>query len=151
MKLDFIMENKGTNVDVEENKPNYLEDLQRLQAEFENFIKRSELEKQDLLKHSNEKLIFRLLSILDSFELALKHNSDEGTKLIYSELFSLLESEGLSKIKTEGKFDPTLHEVLIQEEGDVEDEIIEELQAGYKLGEKVIRATKVKITKKKNE
>lgn len=145
------MENKGTNVDVKENKPNYLEDLQRLQAEFENFIKRSELEKQDLLKHSNEKLIFKLLSVLDSFELALKHTSDEGTKLIYSELFSLLESEGLSKIKTGGKFDPTLHEVLMQEEGDVEDEIIEELQAGYKLDEKVIRATKVKITKKKNE
>jgi len=158
-KLDIVDEEEITSEDIDkegidemvEGEKNYLEDLQRLQAEFENFVKRTEIEKRDLVKYSNEKLIFNLLNILDSFELALKHNADEGVKLIYSELFSLLKSEGLSKINSEGIFNPRLHEALIQEEGDVDDKIIEELQSGYFLGEKVIRPAKVKITKRKED
>jgi molecular chaperone GrpE len=157
-KLDIIDEKEISSekediIEINEDKPdsekNYFEDLQRLQAEFENFVKRTEIEKKDLIKYSNEKLIFNLLKILDNFELALKHNEDEGVRLIYSELFSLLGSEGLLKIDTQGIFNPELHEALIQEEGEVEDKIVEELQAGYKLGERVIRPAKVKITKRK--
>jgi len=132
-------------------KPDHLEDLQRLQAEFENFMKRSIIEKQESLKYSNEKLVFKLLSVIDSLELALKHNSDEGVKLIYSNLLSILESEGLSKISTEGLFDPKFHEALIQEDGEIDNKIIEELQVGYMFEGKVIRPTKVKITRIKNE
>ena len=129
-------------------KTDYLKDLQRLQAEFENFMKRSELEKQEITKYSNEKLIFKLLNVIDSFQLALKHNDDEGVKLIYSELMTLLESEGLSKISTNENFDPKFHEALIQEEGEFDNKIISELQTGYMLKEKVIRPAKVKITRK---
>ena len=117
----------------EDTKQNYLEDLQRLQAEFENFMKRTEIEKQELFVCSIEKLVFKLLSVLDSFESALKHNnekSDDGMKLMYSELFSVLESVGLSKIETEGIYDPNFHEVLIQEEGEIDNQIIEEIQSG---------------------
>ena len=136
------------NTQNKEVKIDYLKDLQRLQAEFENFMKRSELEKQEIIKYSNEKLIFKLLNVIDSFQLALKHNNDEGVKLIYSELMTLLESEGLSKISTKGDFDPKFHEALIQEEGEFDNKIILELQPGYMLKEKVIRSAKVKITRK---
>ena len=88
------------------------------------------------------------MSVLDSFESALKHNnekSDDGMKLMYSELFSVLESVGLSKIETEGIYDPKFHEVLIQEEGEIDNQIIEEIQSGYMLNKKVIRPAKVKI------
>ena len=141
------------NVDLinEEKKLDYLQDLQRLQAEFENFTKRSEIEKQDILKYSAEKIVIKLLKVLDSFELALKHNPDEGVNLMYTELYSILNSEGLTKISTEGEFDANLHEVLLQENGDVDNKIIEELQTGYMFKEKVIRPAKVKISKVQNE
>ena len=149
--LNSVNEEEKQDTINEEKKPDYLEDLQRLQAEFENFMKRSIIEKKELLEYSNEKLIFKLLSVLDSFELALKHNKDEGIKLIYEELFSLLESYGLSKIRAKGIFDPKFHEPLIHEEGKIDNEIIEELQKGYMLKEKVIRPAKVKTSKVKNE
>lgn len=74
--------------------------------------------------------------------------------MIYSELYFILENEGLKAIKAEGKFDPRIHEALIQEEGEKDEIIIEELQKGYTLNDKLIKASKVKITKmagKKNE
>ncbi len=129
----------------------YLEQLQRLQAEFDNYRKRVEREKQEIYNNANEKLITRLLDILDSFELALKHNADEGVKMIYSQLYSLLESHGLKKIEATGKFNPEVHEALIQEEGEEDGIIIEELQKGYILNNKVIRPSKVKISKLKGK
>jgi len=127
----------------------YLEQLQRLQAEFDNYRKRIDKEKQEIYDNTNEKLIIRLLDILDSFELALKHNSDKGVEMIYSQLYSLLESKGLKIIKAEGNFNPEIHEALIQEKGDEDGMILEELQKGYFLNDKVIRASKVKISKAK--
>ena len=138
----------------EKKKNEYLEQLQRLQAEFENFRKRTEKERQEIFKNANENLIIKLLRVLDNFELALKHTDDKGINMIYSELYSILENEGLKAIKAKGEFDPRIHEALIQEEGEEDEMIIEELQKGYTLNDKVIRASKVKITKiaeKKNE
>jgi molecular chaperone GrpE len=126
---------------------NNLEQLQRLQAEFDNFRKRTEKEKYELLKNANEDLIVKLLGVLDNFELALEHVEDKGIKMIYSELYSILEKEGLNIIKTEGDFDPKIHEAIIQEEGKENEKIVEELQKGYILNDKVIRPSKVKITK----
>jgi molecular chaperone GrpE len=127
----------------------YFEQLQRLQAEFENFRKRTDKEKQEILKSANKDLILQLLNVLDSFELAIKHIDDKGINMIYSELYSILEKQGLKKINAKGKFNPELHEVLMQEEGGKEGLILEELQKGYTLNEKVIRPSKVKISKLK--
>ena len=135
-------------------KNEYFEQLQRLQAEFENFRKRTEKEKHAIFLNANEDLIVKLLGILDDFELAMKHINDEGINMIYSKLYTILENEGLKSIKAEGKFDPRIHEALIQEEGEEDEKIIEELQKGYVLNDKVIRHSKVKIIKiaeKKNE
>ena len=142
------------------NKPNEKEekikelinDLQRLQAEFENFKKRTRKEQEQYTKYANESLIYTLLPIIDNFELALKQKKPEdnftkGIELIYSQLFELLEKQGLKKIEAKGKYNPQLHEALLQEHSDKEkDTILEELQSGYRLGDKIIRAAKVKIS-----
>ena len=132
-----------------------IDTLQRLQAEFENYKKYVERYQQDLRKYAAADLIGQLLQILDSFELALKHTDNKetlckGVELIYSQFYSLLEKQGLKKITANGKLDPNIHEVLLKEESDKEeDTIIEELQKGYMLGDKVLRHSKVKVSKHK--
>ncbi len=134
------------------------ETLQRLQAEFENYRKYIEKQYEGVVRYSNEELIKKLLPILDSFELALKNTSNKeefinGIKLIFSQLYQLLESEGVQRIECLGeKFDPYKHEVLLTEESDKDEGIIlEELQKGYTYKGKVIRHSKVKISKKKKK
>ena len=128
--------------------------LQRLQAEFENYKKRIEKEKLEFVSFANKELILRILPVIDSFELALQNTNSydefvKGVKLIYTQLFSMLESLGVQKIKAQGeKFDPYKHEVMLQEKSDKEEgTIIEELQKGYLLSGRVIRHSKVKISK----
>jgi len=129
------------------------ETLQRLQAEFENSQKRLEKEKQDFLQFAKKDMITKILPILDNFELALKNtdNKEEfqkGIELIYAELYSMLEKEGIKKIEAKGKFDPHQHEALMAEESDKEKgTIIQELQKGYLLNDKVLRTAKVKVAK----
>ena len=128
----------------------YLDQLQRLQAEFDNYRKRIEKEKTEDSQQNNERLIIGLLNILDNLELALKHTKEEGVEMVYSQLYSLLEKQGLKTIKAEGKFNPELHEALTQEKGENDNLILEELQKGYTLNDKVIRPSKVKISKIQN-
>lgn len=131
--------------------------LQRLQAEFENYKKRCEKENKQYIEYAEQDLVKDLLPVLDSFELSLKNSQDhekfrKGVELIFAQLFSTLKEKGLLKIESIGKeFDPYLHEVLITEESDNENIVIEELQPGYKFKDKVIRHSKVKIGKKKNQ
>ena len=154
-RVHEIKEDKGTKkVDEKDKKIEELTDtLQRLQAEFENYKKHIEKSNSELRVWAKGAIIESLLPILDSFELALKNTSNKeefvkGIELIYSQLYSLLEKEGLKKIKAEGKFDANLHEVLLKEESDKEDDyILEELQKGYILDNKVLRYSKVKISK----
>jgi len=142
--------------DAKEEKIKELTDsLQRLQAEFENYKKRVEKEKEGFVKFSKADLIAKLLPSLDSFELALKQTADKekfikGIELIFAQLYSLLESEGLRPIKALGeKLDPYKHEVLMKQESyKEEDVILEELQKGYMLNDKVLRHSKVKVSKK---
>ncbi|MFH1053052.1 MAG: nucleotide exchange factor GrpE [Candidatus Woesearchaeota archaeon] len=129
--------------------------LQRVQADFENYKKRTDEEKTTLCKYASEELLMKILPIVDHFELALNHkdNKEEfvkGIELIYSQLIEILEKEGLRPIKAIGeKFDPHIHEALMSEKSEEEDnKIIEEFQKGYKLGEKIIRHSKVKVAKK---
>ena len=131
-------------------------DLQRLQAEFENYKKRNEKECSYFREFANAAIIEKLLTILDSFEMALKNTSNQkefikGVELIYSQFFSLLKSEGLEPIdaKLGSNFNPHEHEVLLSETSDMdEDTILEELQKGYKLKSKILRHSKVKVSKK---
>jgi len=129
--------------------------LQRLQAEFENYKKYVEKKNSDFVKYAKADVIDKMLPIMDSFEMALKHteNKEEfikGVEMIFSEIFTMLEKEGLKRIDIDGKFDPNYHEVLMKVDSDKEeDTILEELQKGYMLENKVLRYTKVKVSKGK--
>lgn len=137
-----------------EKKQDYVEMLQRLQAEFENYKKRTDKETADRAKFANTRLIEKLLGVLDNFELALKNEcADEtfskGVKMVYKQLSAVLSDEGLKEIECKGKvFDPHLHEAMMQEETDKKtNTILEELQKGYELNGRVIRHSKVKVAK----
>ncbi|MGV8141780.1 MAG: nucleotide exchange factor GrpE [Candidatus Woesearchaeota archaeon] len=136
--------------------------LKRLQAEFENFKKRSEKENISTIRNATASLITDLLPVLDSFELALKENNCEnpevskyrkGLELIYSQLYSILEDYGLRIIDTKNqKFDPYKHEVLmVKESTEPEDKILQEFQKGYFLNDTIIRHSKVMISKHGDE
>lgn len=129
--------------------------VQRNQAEFDNFRKRIEREKIAIIKTASKNLIYKLLPLLDNFELALKNTDSpdefiKGTELIFVQLFQTLEDAGLKSIECTGKqYDPYLHEALLSENHkDKKNELIlEELQKGYTLGDTLIRHSKVKINK----
>lgn len=130
----------------------------RLQAEFDNYKKRSFKERADFVKYANEGLIIELLGILDNFERGIKSAEQkkdysllhQGVDMISKQLHSLLETKGLSRIKSVGqKFDPHQHEAVEVVEGDDEGVVVEELQPGYLLSGRIVRPARVKVTKAK--
>lgn len=130
------------------------ESLQRLQAEFENYKKRTEKERIEFAKFAEEDLMKSMLPVLDSFELALQNKTSpqefqKGVELIFAQLFQQLEEKGLKPIKSKGEaFDPYKHEALLTEESkEKPNTVLEELQKGYTFNDKVIRHTKVKVSK----
>jgi molecular chaperone GrpE len=127
-----------------------LNQLKRVQADFENYKKRVEKENQEIIKKANTELIKELLPILDSFEKAIPTIKDEGIKLIHKELITRLEKQGLKRIHTEGKrFDIKFHEAVMTVKTKKEDNlIIEEVEPGYTFKDKVIRHAKVIVNKK---
>lgn len=138
----------------------YWDRLLRLQADFENTRKRLEKEKQDFIKFANEGLILELLNILDDLErtveLAQSQQKDfsaflKGVEMILAHLYEMLKEHGVKPIEAKGKlFDPNCHEALMQGEDKnlPEHTIVEELQKGYFLNDRVIRTAKVKVSKK---
>jgi molecular chaperone GrpE len=126
---------------------------QRAQADFINYKKRNEQEKQELSKFANSVLILNLLPVLDDFERAFssipastkKQNWLDGFKLIKRKLWAVLEAQGLSPIKALGEpFDPRFHEAVRQDKGK-DGIVIEEVQKGYMLDDRVIRPTMVVV------
>ena len=128
-------------------------DIKRIQAEFENYKKRVECDHEDFKKYASSEVIKDILPVLDNFELALQNCKDQeqfikGMELVYSSLLQTLEDKGLQKIKTEGKFDPHLHEALLTEESDKPSgTILQELQKGFTINDRVIRHAKVKLAR----
>ena len=138
----------------------YLDGWQRARAEFANYKKRNEQERQELFKLANTTLITRLLPIFDDFERAFQTLPSnllsltwiDGVALIYRRLQAILEGEGLALMETEGQsFDPLVHEAVTYEESDDHEEgqIIGEVQRGYKLGDRVLRPALVRVAKGK--
>jgi molecular chaperone GrpE len=130
----------------------YLELAQRVQADFENYRKRALRDQERLVAHAHERLVHELLPILDDLERTLdaaeRHEEAalvEGVRLVERSLRRLLEKEGLAEIATDGAFDPHVHEaVLVQaREGADSGAVVEVLQAGYRLGDRVVRPARV--------
>jgi molecular chaperone GrpE len=131
-----------------------LNQLKYLQADFDNYRKKFDKEKEQIIKLANENLVKELIVILDDFDASLKslesQISKEGIERLRSKFYQILEKHGLKTIESLGKrFDPHFHEVLCKELSESnEDEILEEIQKGYILHSKVIRPSKVKVAKK---
>ena len=131
----------------------YLANWQRAQADFVNYKRRSEQEKEETSKFANSVLMLNLLSALDDLERAFtsippklaKVGWVDGIKLIERNLRASLEAQGLSPIKAlDETFDPHLHEAIRQDKGK-EGIVIEEIQKGYKLHDRVMRPSRVVI------
>lgn len=144
-----VVENSFNQVENE-----YLEKYQRLLADFNNYKKREEKSREDFKKFAVGNLIEKLLPVLDNFDRALKDSNEEdplvqGIIMTRNELIKILEKEGLSEIPSDGEaFDPNFHQAVITEESEeVEsNHIIETFQKGYKLNDRVIRPSMVKVS-----
>lgn len=129
----------------------------RAQADFDNFRRRTVKEKEELGKYASAKLITELLPVIDNFERALNTGSEgtandsytKGIEMIYRQLENVLRSEGLTKMEVVGQsFNPEYHQAVMQVESDEHEEgiIVEELQSGYLLKDKVLRPAMVKVS-----
>jgi molecular chaperone GrpE len=136
-----------------------IDTLQRLQADFENYRKRAQRDQEALVGRAGERIVKELLPVLDDLERALEaaeqHEEaklEEGVKLVYRQLEQLLEREGLSLVETDGKFDPHVHEALLTQPSESEEgSVIEVLQKGYRLGDRVLRPARVVVAGPKEE
>jgi len=130
----------------------YTSHLQRLQADFENYKKQVQKRERELIKNANERLILKLLDVYEDLERAIENRAeDDGLEMIYKKFRDTLRKEGLSEIPAEGeKFDPFQHEaVMVENHDEYEDGmIIEELSKGYRLNDRIIKHSIVKVCKK---
>ncbi|HEY2959956.1 MAG TPA: nucleotide exchange factor GrpE [Actinomycetota bacterium] len=136
----------------------YLDDLRRLQADFDNYRKRMLREQTVRVAAASQALVTRLLPVLDNFELAISHAEQsrdfdrmlKGVEMVFGELREVLRNEGLSDIEAEGKpFDPSCHEavVAVEEEGSEPGTVVDVVRAGYEFQGKVLRPAMVKVAK----
>ena len=130
----------------------YLDALQRLKAEFDNYRKRTARDQLQLTARASERLARELLPVLDDLERALaaaeEHEEaqlEEGVRLVHRSLVDALQKEGLAEIETDGRFDPHVHEALLSQPDDEKETgaILDVLQKGYRIGDKVLRPARV--------
>ncbi len=133
----------------------YLANWQRAEADFSNYKKRTEQEKEEIGHYAKSMLILNLLPIIDDLDRAfssIPHKLEkldwiDGIRLIQRKLKGILEGQGLSEIQCLGEcFDPCFHEAVAHLEGD-EGKVIEEVQKGYEFNDKVLRPSKVVVGK----
>jgi molecular chaperone GrpE len=140
----------------------YLNGWQRARAEFANYKKRVEAEREELRRTSTEALLLKLLPVVDDFERAFQALPEDSTdaawvdgfKMILRKLQAVLESQDVAPIEAANQpFDPLWHQAVMQEETDEHPDgyVIEEMQRGYRLGERVLRPSMVKVASNTNE
>ena len=134
-------------------RDDYLDRLQRLKAEFDNYRKREARLHSERAQLAAERLAKELLPVLDDLERALEaaaqHEEaklEEGVALVHRALRDTLAKEGLVEIETNGKFDPHVHEALVSQPSDAEEgSVVEVVQKGYRLGDRVLRPARVVV------
>jgi molecular chaperone GrpE len=135
----------------------YFEGWQRERADFLNYKKRIERDQASLKNFITIEIIKKYLTVIDDMELAIKNRpSDDvvidwmnGFNLIYQKLISILESEGVEHISTDGEFDPNIHEALTQIDSSTHEsgQVVEVMRQGYKIGDRVIRPALVVVAR----
>jgi molecular chaperone GrpE len=132
----------------------YLDSLQRLKAEFDNYRKRVARDQQELVARAAERLVKELLPVLDDLERALEAATEheeakleEGVRLVHRQLADALSKEGLTEIPTDGRFDPHTQEALLSQPSEEEEgTVLQVLQKGYMLGARVLRPARVVVS-----
>ena len=132
----------------------HLNDLQRVAADFDNYRKRAVRDRESLVARAHERLVKELLPVLDDLERALEaaeqHEEaklEEGVRLVYQQLQATLQREGLAEIETDGRFDPHVHEALLSQPSEEEEGLVlQVLQKGYRLGDRVLRPARVSVS-----
>jgi len=132
----------------------YLDALQRLKAEFENYRKRVSRDQAEFVSRATERLMKQLLPVLDDLERALEAAAEheeakleEGVRLVYRSLADALAKEGLVEVGTDGAFDPHTQEALLAQPSEADEgSVIQVLQKGYKLGDRVLRPARVVVS-----
>ena len=130
----------------------------RTAADFENFRKRAAKEREATVTFANERLVKELLPILDDLERALvaatEHQEaalEDGVRLVHQSLQGLLARQGLEEIDAAGMFDPHVHEALLSQPSEAEEgSVIDVVQKGYKLGDRVVRPARVVVAAPQN-
>ncbi len=154
---DDLLKLKESFKEKSEEAASYLDHLQRLKAEFENYKKRSFEEKAKLKEYGKEEILKQLLPVIDNMEKAINHHNQshdskpviKGIELVYKQVQDLLKKEGVSKIDSVGKeFNPLLHEAVMTEFSDRYNPgiILEELESGYSFNGRLLRPTRVKVS-----
>jgi molecular chaperone GrpE len=138
--------------EAEAGRDEYLALAQRVQADFENYRKRAVRDQERLVAHAHERLVRELLPVLDDLERTLeaaeRHEEAalvDGVRLVERSLRKALEKEGLVEIEADGRFDPHVHEAMLTQarEGAEPGTVVEVLQRGYRVGDKVVRPARV--------
>ncbi len=140
--------------EVERERDEFLNDLKRVAADFENYRKRVARDQEGLVARAHERLVKELLPVLDDLERALEaaaqHEEaklEEGVRLVHRELMEALAREGLVEVETNGQFDPHVHEALLSQPSDREEgSVVEVLQKGYLLGDRILRPARVVVS-----
>jgi molecular chaperone GrpE len=153
-KIEDVESLKQALAEAQQKAEDYLTNWQRAQADFINYKRRTEQERQDFNRFANANLILSLLPILDDLERALssvpparstKHSWLDGIRLVERKFKAAMEAQGLTPIEALGEpFDPNFHEALRQDKGK-EGIVIEEFQKGYMLGDRVLRPAQVVV------
>jgi molecular chaperone GrpE len=162
MDEDTVQEDTAQQAEVQEDplvalareRDEYLDTLQRVKAEFDNYRKRVARDQRELAARANERVVGQLVPVLDDLERALEAAADheeakleEGVRLVHRALADALAREGLAEIPTDGKFDPHTQEALLSQPSDAEEgTVIQVLQKGYTLGDRVLRPARVVIS-----
>lgn len=137
----------------QQERDEYLNNWKRERADFLNYKKDETKRLEDFVKFANEAVILEVIEVLDDLERAAKEVKNEGLGQVLNKFQELLNKYGIERIKTEGKFDPLLHEAVTtetlseEEKTEKEEEKLEEIRAGYMIHGKVIRSARVKIIK----
>jgi len=130
---------------LEQEAKNFEEAWKKALADYQNLEKRIEKEKEVFIKSANQKLLLRILEVVDDLEKAEDYLEDEGLSLAIAKLKKILKEEGLEKIKTKSKtFDPEKMECIEIVKGD-KGKVIKEVQKGYMINGKVLRPARVKV------
>lgn len=146
---EAIAEDVSELAQVSRDRDQYLDQLRRLQADFENYKKRVVRQQTEHIERATEELVTHLLPALDTFDLALAHGS-EGLEPVYRSLLDILEGAGLQRVDPLGQpFDPNEHDAVLHEEAEAEaggnPEVVEVLRAGYRWKGRVLRPAMVKV------